>query len=220
MDDLDRIHELEARRGDCGSLLPPSAPDGERPTVTTTAPRPPAKAAGYPAEEAASRERLAYRIGQAPGLFLCAIRSGGGAEGDCCCGDRLVGFCCGTAAPAGPLSEESMARHDPGGSTACLHSVCVDAAERRHGVASAMLRAYLNYIQMAHPELQEARLLCKPPLVPLYQRAGFELLGLSPVRHGGADWLEMARPLGGEEELGKRQQQGQLEQQRPCGAAA
>ena len=124
------------------------------------------QAASYPADEAASPERLEYRLRHAGDQFLAAVQAGGGSSGAL----ELVGFCCGTLSSAAQLTEESMARHEPGGSLLAIHSVCVAAAHRRRGVASRLLRAYLAFVAASTPEATEARLICKQPLIQLYRR--------------------------------------------------
>ena len=142
------------------------------------------EAAGYPEDEAASPARLAYRQANAGTFFLVADS-----------GTGVVGFVCGTLTRAAALTEHSMATHEPDGSTLCVHSVCVDAAARRRGVASALLRAYVAVVRAAAPAVRCVRLLAKPHLAPLYTRAGFTLLGPSDVVHGAEAWLEFALAL-------------------------
>ena len=77
----------------------------------------------------------------------------------------------------------------------CIHSVCVDAAQRRRGVASRLLLAYAAWVAAANPRLRELRLICKAPLVGLYSRAGFTVVGPSDVVHGADPWTEMALAL-------------------------
>ncbi|KAI8472845.1 MAG: acyl-CoA N-acyltransferase [Monoraphidium minutum] len=170
------------------------------------------EAASYPEDEAATREKLEYRIRNAPEVFLVCISSGGdasgssGGGGDAAGGangagraaaqDEIVGYACGTCSGAAALTHESMSTHQPGGRLLCIHSVAIAAPHRRRGVASRLLAAYVQYAAAGAPGLEEARLLCKEDLVPLYARAGFSLLGPSPVVHGRDQWMEMARPLG------------------------
>lgn len=151
------------------------------------------EAAGYPPDEAASHERLAFRIEHAAGLFLVAVQAAAGPLG----GDELVGFVCGTATCADHLTQESMGRHEPEGALLCIHSVCVATGARRRRVATRLLHAYLAYVRQTSPQLAEARLLCKEALVPLYAGVGFVMVGLSSVEHGQDAWLEMRLPLGG-----------------------
>ncbi len=84
-----------------------------------------------------------------------------------------------------------MATHAPEGSTLCIHSVCVDAAERRRGVASKLLRTYVHAVVpgMA-PHVRRVRLIAKPYLAELYTRAGFACVGPSAVVHGADEWHE------------------------------
>ena len=69
------------------------------------------QAAGYPPDEAASRERLQYRLEHAGGQFLAAVEPA--AEGL-----SIVGFVCGTLSSADCLTHESMGKHEPDGGAA------------------------------------------------------------------------------------------------------
>jgi GNAT superfamily N-acetyltransferase len=141
------------------------------------------EAAGYPADEAASPERLAYRQRRAGDFFWVAHDAKADDGG-------VVGFVCGTLCRGDALTAETMGTHDAEGTTLCVHSVCVDHAARRRGVASSLLRAYLRLLPGVAPALRSVRLIAKPHLTPLYTRAGFTLLGPSPVVHGEDAWLE------------------------------
>uniref|UniRef100_A0A7S0WTU9 N-acetyltransferase domain-containing protein n=1 Tax=Chlamydomonas leiostraca TaxID=1034604 RepID=A0A7S0WTU9_9CHLO len=89
------------------------------------------------------------------------------------------------------LTHETMSTHDPDGVTLCVHSVCVREDMRRKGVALKMLKAYLQYVQATTP-LKSVRLICKSGLIPLYEKAGFQLVGPSSVVHGQDPWFECA----------------------------
>ncbi|KAL6778770.1 hypothetical protein ACKKBF_B04715 [Auxenochlorella protothecoides x Auxenochlorella symbiontica] len=84
-----------------------------------------------------------------------------------------------------------MSSHDPEGSTLALHSVCVAAEHRRQGLATRLLKAYIQYVQVTAPQISTMVLLCKDHLVALYEGAGFGLIGPSSVVHGQDVWLEM-----------------------------
>lgn len=84
-----------------------------------------------------------------------------------------------------------MGCHDPDGDLLAIHSVCVAGEQRRRGVATRLLRAYLGFVSATTPGLQEVRLICKEALIPLYAGAGFQLLGPSDVVHGQDPWFEM-----------------------------
>ncbi|PSC67839.1 Oxoglutarate iron-dependent dioxygenase [Micractinium conductrix] len=119
-----------------------------------------------------------------------------------------------------------MGVHEAEGELLAIHSVCVDGAHRRRGLATRLLRAYLNFVQATTPSLREARLICKQPLIPLYAGAGFSLLGPSEVVHGKDPWFEMRwAPEEEEEQHGsggdaaeqqRQQQDGHLAQYGDC----
>ncbi|KAL6784079.1 hypothetical protein ACKKBG_A04715 [Auxenochlorella protothecoides x Auxenochlorella symbiontica] len=139
------------------------------------------EAAGYPLDEAASPSQLEFRLREAPELFLVA-------EGP---DSSVVAYACGTACHGSSLTHESMSSHDPEGSTLALHSVCVAAKHRRQGLATRLLKAYIQYVQVTAPQISTMVLLCKDHLVALYEGAGFGLIGPSSVVHGQDVWLEM-----------------------------
>ena len=141
------------------------------------------EAAGYPADEAASPERLAFRQQHACDFFLVAEQTSTG---------RVVGFCCGTLTCAATLTAEAMGLHEPDGTTLCIHSVCVDEAAQRRGIALALLRAYRAMLPAVAPAVQSVRLIAKPYLSQLYEHAGFKQLGPSSVVHGSEAWLDFA----------------------------
>ena len=138
--------------------------------------------AGYPADEAADEAKLLQRIRGAPTFFRGAYRSDG----------TLCGFICGTLTSSKALTDESMSTHEPGGSKLCIHSVVVDAKLRRRGIALWMLQAYLRHVHEAAPTVERIMLICKEPLLGLYEGAGFGSLGPSDVVHGADPWLLMA----------------------------
>lgn len=67
--------------------------------------------------------------------------------------DLLVGYTCATLTSSGNLTHDSMARHDPDGTTLCIHSVCVDQNHRRRGIAKRMLQAYVVFVQQTSPQV-------------------------------------------------------------------
>jgi len=142
-----------------------------------------------PADEAATREKLDYRINHAGDLFMGAVASMGDEEGHV--KDSIIGYICGTLANSSELTHESMSKHEPGGRTLCIHSVCVESASRRQGLATRMLRAYPSFVREHQPQIDEIRLICKAYLVQLYQQGGFDIVGPSPVVHGQDPWIEM-----------------------------
>lgn len=119
-------------------------------------------------------------------LFLVAMSSSGVQSSDI-----LVGYACGTLTAANKLTEKSMQEHEPTGHTLCLHSVCVAPEHQRSGIATKLVKAYLQYVKQTCPQIESVQLICKGNLIPLYEATGFKLLGVSSVTHGQDQWFDM-----------------------------
>ena len=143
------------------------------------------EAASYPADEAASLEKLQLRAEQAGDFFWGVTESG-----------SLQSFVCGTLTCSDTLTEESMSVHDPEGTTLCIHSVVVAEKLRRRGLGCAMLKAYVKQVS-EHTSVRAILLMCKKPLIPFYADASFALVGQSDVVHGADPWFEMVLRCGG-----------------------
>lgn len=146
------------------------------------------EAASYPPDEAASRADLELRMTQASPYFWGAFNEQKLAQGDQ--SGALCGFVCGTLTSADRLTAESMSRHEPAGTTLCIHSVVVTGQLRNRGVGSWILRSYLERVAGAGTT-EQVMLLCKQPLEGFYTSAGFESLGDSGVVHGADPWTLM-----------------------------
>eukprot|EP00930_Biecheleria_cincta_P051681 TRINITY_DN36886_c0_g1_i1.p1 TRINITY_DN36886_c0_g1~~TRINITY_DN36886_c0_g1_i1.p1 ORF type:complete len:197 (+),score=36.15 TRINITY_DN36886_c0_g1_i1:29-592(+) len=146
--------------------------------------------ASYPADEAASPQGLTFRQAEA-GLFFRAFYCTSVAEGVPTAVGELMGYICATLAPTEELLEETMTKHDPIGTTLCIHSVVTAPAMRRLGVAQRMLAQYIAHVQREAPSVRLLKLLTKPYNAPLYEKAGFSHLGEWAGEHGSEAWLEM-----------------------------
>ena len=157
--------------------------------------------ASYPADEAASRESFAYRLDKAPLLFGALMSTSSSAA--------LVGLICGTRTHDASATHASMevGGHAPRGETLVIHSVVIEEASRRRGLARSMIQAYIRSVAAAAGEgvgvagrtgapIRRVVLLCKPRLAGLYESAGFTLRCVSPVSHGSSAWLEMHMQIG------------------------
>jgi len=134
------------------------------------------ESAGYPEDEAATKEKLLLRIRDAPQYFYGAFE-----------GSQLLGFVCGTLSTQEQLTEEAMSVHEPDGTTLCIHSVVVDEPWRRKGLATWMLQEYLA--QVGEAGASRVLLICKEHLLGFYTKAGFANLGLSEIVHGQDPWF-------------------------------
>jgi ribosomal protein S18 acetylase RimI-like enzyme len=142
--------------------------------------------ASYPADEAATPDMLAYRRRVAGEAFLVATDEAG----------TVVGFVCATRAPGATLTHATMHHHDAAGESLCVHSVVVAAEARRRGLGGELVRAIVTRAREL-PGVRRVLLICKEPLIELYRRTGFTLLGPSDVTVGRDPWFAMALELGG-----------------------
>lgn len=94
---------------------------------------------------------------QAGDLFIGAFRDGG----------TLVGFICSTRCSAKVLTHDSMEIHEPEGVSVCIHSVCVDGEHRRKGIASGMLKHYIERAPALIPKVERLLLIAHEELLPL-----------------------------------------------------
>ncbi|KAJ1832620.1 hypothetical protein IWW55_000909 [Coemansia sp. RSA 2706] len=149
----------------------------------------PLEASGYPEDEAASLDALLYRFNAAPHLFFGAFTSSG----------DLVGYVVSTQTSAPLVTHESMSTHDAQGTTGCVHSVCVASAWQRKGLATKLLRLYTEsvreYNQRAEVAVNRLALISHKYLLPLYEKAGYRVLGVSDVVHGSEPWFDCVLDL-------------------------
>lgn len=93
-----------------------------------------------------------------------------------------------------------MSTHVPGGSSICIHSVCVSPVCKGKGVGLKLLREYIARLETAHRDksapYERILLITHENLRPFYEKAGFEWIGLSRVVHGSQPWYEMRLVLG------------------------
>jgi len=54
-----------------------------------------------------------------------------------------------------------------------------------------MMKQYIQYIKTSRPEIHSIALISKKNIIPLYENAGFALVGPSDVVHGADVWYEL-----------------------------
>ena len=172
----------------------------------------------YPPDEAASLESLQYRQHHAAPYFRCAALLGVDEEAAATAKQQqqqqqqtqkadptdsmkmtgeIVGFVTGTRCSAFDVA--SMAVHDPHGSMLAIHSVVVSEQYRRMGIGSAMLREYVASIRKrtVKTPIEKIVLIAKADKLAFYVRAGFSVVGVSPIVHGRDTWYECSCDLTG-----------------------
>lgn len=142
------------------------------------------ESASYPADEAASLESLTYRQTHAKAYFQCAILD-----------DKIIGYVCSTRCDE--FEEESMSTHTPSGPLLAIHSVVVEESYRRKGIATAMLKHYLETIKDENLDgsIESIVLLAKTNLLGFYVNCGFTVNRPSPIVHGQELWYDLEQKL-------------------------
>jgi len=147
---------------------------------------------GYPLDEAATEDSFRLRQSQAGNLFLGAYQQDGTSR-------VLVAFICSTLSSASSLTHESMSEHVPGGSSVCIHSVCVSSDHRRKGIGLALIEEYIARLERGNTDgswsYRCLLLITHDHLRGFYEHAGFKWSGKSNVVHGSKPWYEMRREL-------------------------
>jgi RimJ/RimL family protein N-acetyltransferase len=144
------------------------------------------EAASYPLDEAAAESGIRFRQKNAGAFFWAAFLPSGQES------ETLVGFVNGTLTTKGELTDESMSEHEPNGTLLCIHSVVIDPAFRRRGLAAQMLRRYVDMVCASQLQVKRIMLIAKAYLVGFYVSCGFSVTRLSPVVHGQDPWFELA----------------------------
>ncbi|KAI0314425.1 acyl-CoA N-acyltransferase [Amylostereum chailletii] len=147
--------------------------------------------AGYPADEAATLDAFKYRHKQVPELFMGAfVPAADNIK------RTLVCYVNATLSSSPRMTHDSMLINDPTGHSVCIHALCVPDAYRHRGIATALLKEYLQRLERANTALEKikyerAQLIAHDHLRGMYEGAGFKYVGKSEVVHGSEPWVEL-----------------------------
>lgn len=160
------------------------------------------ESASYPSDEAATMESLVNRQKYADDYFLLCTGPAA-TEHDT---ETILGFVCATRCDE--FTEESMsALHNPNGRLLAVHSVVIDEAYRRKGLATKLLNRYIQNVQDLEHQSQKANsdtvrhpiesivLLAKQHLLGFYVKCGFKVNRPSPIVHGKELWYDLEMEL-------------------------
>ncbi|KAL5521087.1 hypothetical protein ACEPAG_9009 [Sanghuangporus baumii] len=136
--------------------------------------------------EAATLEQFKMRQELAPSLFLGTFLPPPSETSK----RVIIGFVCATRSEPPTLTGESMKKHGPNGSSVCIHGVVVSSQYQRRGIALALLKEYVSRMRR-DGSTKRILLICHENMRALYEKAGFEYVGPSPVVHGPLPWDEM-----------------------------
>ena len=141
----------------------------------------------FPPNEACSPQSMKARIQRAPELFLVAVEEESG---------RIAGFLNGLATGEESFRDEfftDVGLYDPEGKNVMLLGLDVLPEYRRKGLATELVR---RYAQRERENSRERLILtCLEEKVPMYQKMGFQDLGLANSTWGGEAWHEMVMKL-------------------------
>jgi PhzF family phenazine biosynthesis protein len=140
----------------------------------------------YPEDEAASKSTLQYRQHHAAPYFRCAVVEEGDDDDD----SKLVGYICSTRCRE--FEHESMATHVFNGPLLAIHSVVVQEEYRRKGIATAMLKDYVEHMRATNDgTIEKLVLLAKQNLLAFYVNCGFQVVRPSAIVHGAEQWYDL-----------------------------
>ncbi|CUS21224.1 LAQU0S02e08856g1_1 [Lachancea quebecensis] len=164
---------------------------------------------GFPPEERASPETAGFRLTACPelcsGLFIRDV------EGSEVKGEKLIGHILGTKIPCSAdgsqnalVTLESMGKvHDESSTTVGIHSVVIAPEHQKKNLATLLLTDYIQ--KLSNQEVgQRIAIIAHEPLVPFYERIGFQLLGENKAvkadpAFSKSKWCDMVRELVKEE---------------------
>lgn len=139
----------------------------------------------YEGDEAATREKIATRIGQYPEGFLILELDG-----------AVVGFINSGCAHEVVMSDEAfkeLVGHDAEAPNVVIMSVVIDPAHQGKGLSSLLMRTFVQ--RMREKGKATIHLMCKERHVELYRRMGYRYVQPSSSDHGGMAWHEMVMDL-------------------------
>ena len=143
------------------------------------------EAHGFPADEAASKEAVAYRLKSFPNWFLTAKSD-----------NKIIGFI------NGILSDKELIVDDvylpnsevgTDGNNLLLFGLVVHADYRRKGIAESLMKAILE--KAKNNGIKHAALTCREMLIPYYEKFGFTKVGVSDSVIGNVVWYDMVIKL-------------------------
>ncbi|MEX3019463.1 GNAT family N-acetyltransferase [Kluyvera sp. STS39-E] len=143
------------------------------------------ESAAYPADEAATQEKIALRIARYPQGFLCMEQDG-----------EIIGFINAGCAWEVVMSDEDFKEligHDPAAPNAVIMSVVLHPAHQGKGLSTPMMQAFIEH--MREQGKTAIYLMCKAQYQPLYKRFGYQFIKRSDSTHGGEEWFEMMQTL-------------------------
>jgi len=80
--------------------------------------------------------------------------------------------------------------HNPAGPTIALHSLAIQPAYQGRYLGTTLLQEYIQRMSMGGG-VQRIALIARNRLVGFYERFGFRCKGVSPIKFGGGEWMDL-----------------------------
>lgn len=139
----------------------------------------------YPKDEAGSKSDFQYRQHFAEKYFRCCVLGDDDEE-------EIVGYI--NATRCRVFTEEAMATHDATGPLLAIHSVVVAEKYRRRGIATAMMKNYIDSMSRRHDGVERFVMIVKENLLGFYVKCGYQVLRPSDIVHGKELWYHLELP--------------------------
>jgi predicted PhzF superfamily epimerase YddE/YHI9/GNAT superfamily N-acetyltransferase len=117
----------------------------------------------------------------------------------------IIGFVCATR--CSDFTASSLQSHEPSGSLLAVHSVVVAEPFRRQGIATNMLKDYIQVVEQENLQradycmMDKIVLLAKRERLPFYIQCGFAALRKSEIQHGKELWYHLERDFPKQEQI-------------------
>ncbi|KAG6053818.1 hypothetical protein E4U33_000124 [Claviceps sp. LM78 group G4] len=178
------------------------------------------ESATFPPAEAASREKIEYRLVTCPelcyGLFLDSRSTAPSEAADVPQSAtastnashqnaRLIAHVLSTRSLSVVVTDQDMqlpanwrdnpqdgakVGHQPNGNTVALHSLAMCPSHQKLGLGKYLMSRYIEKMREMQA-VERISILTYENLVSFYQELGFQLLGASASTHGGVAWKDM-----------------------------
>lgn len=143
------------------------------------------ESAAYPADEAATLDKITTRIADYANGFLIMELDG-----------EIAGFINSGCAFDVEMSDEEfkeLVGHDPAAPNVVIMSVVIDPQYQGQGLSTVLVSEFIS--RTREQGKSSIHLMCKHELVAMYAKYGWEYTRPSDSSHGGESWHEMMLAL-------------------------
>ncbi|PWW73500.1 acyl-CoA N-acyltransferase [Tuber magnatum] len=150
--------------------------------------------AAFITSERCPRETFSYRLKVCPELCFGIFTIRRNKE-------YLLGHAIATKTLSPSVTESSMAvatprhsPHNPAGLTVALHSLAIQPTHQGRYLGTTLLQEYIRRMRMGGCA-QRIALIARDRLAGFYERFGFRCKGVSAVKFGGGEWMDLVLEL-------------------------